>query len=124
MIHRIGKSNGNQRQEGAAAREERSGGSPSGRTRNAAPKATTPIVAMSHLDFLEKIAEGFVIEAYNSTKKNEIIVIPIELVSAAVENDCHITIRTRCKVSTAVQCQQSSRKGSVACCLIARVAGC
>ena len=27
-----------------------------------------PIVPMTHLDFMEKIAEGFVIEAYNSTK--------------------------------------------------------
>ena len=26
---------------------------------------------MSHLDFLEKIAEGFVIEAYNSTKRKD-----------------------------------------------------
>ena len=26
---------------------------------------------MSHLDFLEKIAEGFVIEAYNSTKSHD-----------------------------------------------------
>ena len=26
---------------------------------------------MSHLDFLEKIAEGFVVEAYNSTKRDD-----------------------------------------------------
>ena len=30
-----------------------------------------PIKAMTHLDFMEKIAEGFVIEAYNSTKAAE-----------------------------------------------------
>ena len=30
--------------------------------------AGRPIIALPHLDFLEKIAEGFVIEAYNSTK--------------------------------------------------------
>ena len=29
------------------------------------------IVPMSHLDFLEKIAEGFVVEAYNSTKTRD-----------------------------------------------------
>ena len=28
-------------------------------------------VGVAHLDFLEKIAEGFVIEAYNSTKSND-----------------------------------------------------
>eukprot|EP00966_Prymnesium_polylepis_P323290 7379498-Prymnesium_polylepis.2 len=32
-------------------------------------KEGSKIAPMSHLDFLEKIAEGFVIEAYNSTKE-------------------------------------------------------
>ena len=57
-----------EQQEAAAAREERSGGSPSARTRGAALRAAKRIEAISHLDFLEKIAEGFVIEAYNSMK--------------------------------------------------------
>ena len=33
--------------------------------------ATTPYKHMPHLDFLEKIAEGFVVEAYNSTKSHD-----------------------------------------------------
>ena len=31
----------------------------------------TKIEPMEHLDFMEKIAEGFVVEAYNSTKKDD-----------------------------------------------------
>lgn len=50
------------------AREAVAGGSPAGGTRNA---QRTKVKPMSHFDFLQKIAEGFVIEAYNSTKNRE-----------------------------------------------------
>ena len=57
----------------AEQRRERAGGSPAGGTRTDQAleklRAAKKIVPMSHFDFLEKIAEGFVIEAYNSTKK-------------------------------------------------------
>ena len=33
---------------------------------------SAPIKPISHLDFMEKIAEGFVIEAYNSTKSRDV----------------------------------------------------
>ena len=44
-----------------------------GRSPATAPQTvrTKPIKPISHLDFLEKIAEGYVIEAYNSTKSND-----------------------------------------------------
>lgn len=57
----------------AAQRQARAGGSPAGGTRADQNleklRSAKKIMPMSHFDFLEKIAEGFVIEAYNSTKK-------------------------------------------------------
>ena len=53
---------------GAGGRLLRSGPRRDAALRRGAGARTKKIVPMSHFDFIEKIAEGFVIEAYNSTK--------------------------------------------------------
>ena len=58
----------------AEARKQRSGDSPAGsagKIKLEKLRAAKKIKSMPHFDFLEKIAEGFVIEAYNSTKSKE-----------------------------------------------------
>ena len=56
--------------EAAAAKQRKSPRSPT-KPFEVPARLRTKIEPMEHLDFMEKIAEGFVVEAYNSTKKDD-----------------------------------------------------